>query len=81
MNRDCNKCIHHISGKCDAWECDMKTLKDYRNVIIDEFAERIKELFKYESAWGETLCHQRFVVDISKINEIVEQLKGSVRNN
>lgn len=43
MNRDCNKCIHHISGKCDAWVCDMKTLKDYKNGIIDEFKERLKK--------------------------------------
>lgn len=20
MERDCKKCIHHISGACDAWE-------------------------------------------------------------
>lgn len=41
MNRDCNKCIHHISGKCDAWECDMKTLEDYRDKIIDRFVSRL----------------------------------------
>ena len=40
--RDCNKCIHHISGNCDAWDCEMQTLEDYRNKVIDEFAERIK---------------------------------------
>ena len=39
--RDCNKCIHHISGSCSAWECEMQTLEDYRNKVIDEFAERL----------------------------------------
>lgn len=39
MERDCKKCVHHISGNCDAWECNMQTLKDYRNAVIDEFAE------------------------------------------
>lgn len=39
--RDCNKCIHHISGSCDAWECEMQTLEDYGNKVIDEFAERL----------------------------------------
>lgn len=47
--RDCNKCIHHISGSCSAWKCDMQTLEDYRNKVIDEFAERLKsdEFQKY----------------------------------
>ena len=39
--RDCNKCLHHISGSCSAWECEMQTLEDYRNKVIDEFAERL----------------------------------------
>ena len=41
MNRDCNKCIHHISGMCSKWECEMTTLEDYRNKAIDEFAEKL----------------------------------------
>lgn len=63
MNRDCNKCIHHISGKCDAWECDMKTLKDYRDKIIDEFTEQIKKMCK-----GITIAEKA-------IDEIAEKLK------
>lgn len=39
--RDCNKCLHHISGSCSAWECEMQTLEDYRNKVIDEFSERL----------------------------------------
>lgn len=46
--RDCNKCIHHISGSCSAWECEMQTLEDYRNKIIDEFANRLCSKIKAE---------------------------------
>lgn len=41
MERNCQKCIHHISGACSKWECEMQTLEDYRNKVIDEFAERL----------------------------------------
>ena len=33
-------------------EANLKT-EEIRNKAIDEFAERLKELFKYESAWGQ----------------------------
>lgn len=52
------------------------TEAEIRAKAIDEFAEKLKELFKYESAWGETQYYQRLVIDISKIDEIAEQLKG-----
>lgn len=80
MDRNCNKCIHHTSGLCSKWDCEMTTLEDYRDKVIDEFAERIKELFKYESAWYKTMYHQRLVIDIGKIDEIAEQLKAGVKN-
>lgn len=51
------------------------TEAEIRAKAIDEFAERMKELFKYESAWGNTQYRQRFAIDISKIDEIAEQMK------
>lgn len=66
--RDCNKCIHHISGSCSAWECEMQTLEDYRNKAIDEFAERL---------------HLKIIAEIDDcadelewIDEIAEQMKA-----
>ena len=66
--RDCNKCLHHISGSCSAWECEMQTLEDYRNKVIDEFAERL---------------HSKIIAEIDDcadelewINEIAEQMKA-----
>lgn len=45
MERDCKKCIHHISGACSAWECNMETLEDYRNKVIDEAMEIVKRAY------------------------------------
>ena len=52
------------------------TEAEIRAKAIDEFAERLKELFKYESAWGKTEYHKRFVIDISKIDELAEEMRG-----
>ena len=66
--RDCNKCIHHISGSCSAWECEMQTLEEYRNEVIDEFAEKI---FEYCS-----------MSDMNRkmIKQIAEQMKAGGEN-
>lgn len=63
-----NDCEHYDS-----------TAEYVRNNAIDEFAEALKELFKYESAWHKTMYHQRFVIDIDKIDEIAEQMKAGAK--
>lgn len=83
--RDCNKCIHHISGSCSAWECEMQTLEDYRNKVIDEFAERIALEISESIIWGmlPTDCKDGvsdeivdYVIDTSK--KIAEQMRKEV---
>ena len=66
--RDCNKCLHHISGSCSAWECEMQTLEDYRNKIIDEFANRLcsKIIAEIDDCADE----------LEWIEEIAEQMKA-----
>lgn len=49
MNRDCNKCIHHTSGACSSWDCEMMTLEDYRNKVIDEFLKDLAE--EHNNGW------------------------------
>lgn len=39
--RDCEKCIHHISGECSKWYCEMQTLEDYRDKVIDDFTNTL----------------------------------------
>lgn len=70
--RDCNKCIHHISGSCSAWECEMQTLEDYRNKAIDEFVERL-----YSKIIAEI---DDCADELEWIDEIAEKLKAGVEN-
>ena len=68
--RDCNKCIHHMSGRCSAWECDMQTLEDYRDMFIDEFASKLKSRLT-------DAIYQKDVESMTNlINEIAEQVKS-----
>lgn len=55
-------------------------IQEIRNKAIDEFAEQIKELFKYESAWYKTMYHQRLVIDIDKIDEVAQHMKAGDNN-
>ena len=79
--RDCNKCIHHISGSCDAWECEMQTLEDYRNKAIDEFAERLKSESYNGYATLEDYSEDTIEsVGVEDIVRIAEQMKAGGEN-
>lgn len=73
--RDCQKCIHHISGECNKWSCEMQTLGDYRGKVIDEFAEAMKKqahwIQQYTNAFGNAAN-----VICEKVNQIAEQMKA-----
>ena len=34
MDRDCNNCIHHMTGSCSKFNCDFVTVDDVRNKAI-----------------------------------------------
>lgn len=82
MERNCQKCIHHISGLCSKWECEMTTLEDYRDKVIDEFASElankdnivkhdIDELMESSGHYDLACNYLRAYID-----DIAEQLKG-----
>lgn len=84
MERNCQICIHHISGLCSKWDCEMQTLEEYRNRAIDEFAEKIKKK-GIEDGWncddvygnscGVVSCEECENIFLREIDEIAEQMK------
>lgn len=89
--RDCNKCIHHISGSCSAWDCEMQTLEEYRNEVIDEFAEKLSLEISESIIWDMLATMSKnsslsdtsdkivdYVIDTSK--KIAEQMKAGGKN-
>lgn len=39
--RECEKCIHHISGSCGKWECEYETLEDFEKKSIEVGVNRL----------------------------------------
>ena len=82
MDRDCNNCIHHTTGSCSKFNCDLVTVSDVWNKAIDDFAEKmnakcdgiIKEKWNSNVApisWAEAYADFK-----DDIDEIAEQLKA-----
>lgn len=91
MERNCQKCIHHISGLCSKWECAMQTLEDYRDKVIDEFVEKLSLEVSESIIWDMLATMSKnsslsdtsdeivdYVIDTSK--KIADQMKAGVKN-
>ena len=75
MDRDCTKCIHHISGSCSVWDCEMETLEEHdAKVRADAIDDAIHHLDN-----SKVNCHEDYVdgIDfaIGVLRSIAEQLK------
>lgn len=78
MERDCKKCIHHISGACDAWECHMETLQDYRAKAIDEFAEKVVAELEKEKEIHTNHYNISIYKDFPEIKQRYKQICGVI---
>lgn len=64
MDRDCNKCIHHTSGSCSAWECTgTVTVEDVKADAIDEVIDLYNEM------------HGSLATNVYEFGERLKQLK------
>ena len=41
--RNCNKCIHHTSGNCDSWDCNMQTVEDVKKEAVNKYVKAVVE--------------------------------------
>ena len=70
---NCNKCIHHTSGNCDSWDCNMQTVEDAKNEAVNEYAKMVVEEFdkKYNnSLWIKG--DEEFSITRNELIEIVK---------
>ena len=48
IDRNCEKCVHHLSGYCDSWDCNMQTVDDVKKEAVNEYIKAVvKELDEY----------------------------------
>ena len=44
-DRNCEKCVHHMNGYCDSWDCHMQTVDDVKKEAVNEYIKAVvKEL-------------------------------------
>ena len=43
---NCNKCIHHTSGMCDSWDCNMQTVEDVKKEAVNEYVKAVVDELK-----------------------------------
>ena len=48
--RNCDKCIHHINGYCDSWDCNMQTVEDVKNEAVNEYVKAVVEELETDSS-------------------------------
>lgn len=79
-SRQCIKCIHSTPKGCSAWVCKMETLEDYRNKVIDEFAEKLKETLNTyiedAKSEGDYTYIEPFEISKRAVNEVSKDLKA-----
>lgn len=77
MNKNCAKCVYHIGGACSKFKCEMTTLEEYRNKVIDVVLEKATQIV-YEANDRERNPQPRdMVADIHfKFLDLAEQMKG-----
>lgn len=45
MNRNCDRCIHHVGGACSKWKCQMETISEFENRVRNEEKKKTVETF------------------------------------
>ena len=74
-DRNCEKCVHHMNGYCDSWDCNMQTVDDVKKEAVNEYIKAVvKELeeAKHEICLSDDdLEHYQNGID--KAIEIVKQ--------
>ena len=42
-DRNCEKCVHHMNGYCDSWDCNMQTVDDVKKEAVNEYIKAVVE--------------------------------------
>ena len=40
-DRNCEKCVHHMNGYCDSWDCNMQTVDDVKKEAVNEYIKAV----------------------------------------
>ena len=70
--RNCDKCIHNISGNCDSWDCKMQTVEDVKKEAVNEYVKSVvEELELHSFEFGTDTLPAHYV----RLNDAIEIVK------
>ena len=73
--RNCDKCIHHINGYCDSWDCNMQTVDDVQKEAVNEYVKAVVEELETDSSvqlYGSGNS-DNYLIPVKRAIEIVKQ--------
>ena len=81
--RNCDKCIHHINGYCDSWDCNMQTVEDAKKETVNEYVKAVVEKLedRVNEANNNCLCEMHengHTLDFENENGRIKGLKEAI---
>ena len=73
--RNCGKCVHHIRGYCDSWDCNMQTVDDVKKEAVNEYIKAVVKELDIARTYNDGLISEVIPFDI-----VVEILKAGMKN-
>ena len=73
--RNCDKCIHHINGYCDSWDCNMQTVEDVKKEAVNEYVKAVVEELETDSSvklYG-SQNSDNYMIPVKRAIEIVKK--------
>lgn len=75
IDRNCDKCVHHLSGYCDSWDCNMQTVDDVKKEAVNEYIKAVVKELDIARTYDNGLISEVIPFDI-----VVGILKAGVKN-
>ena len=77
IDRNCEKCVHHMNGYCDSWDCNMQTVDDVKKEAVNEYIKAVvEELELHSFEFGTDTLPAHYV----RLNEATEIVKAGGEN-
>ena len=69
-DRNCEKCVHHMNGYCDSWDCNMQTVDDVKKKAVNEYIKAVVKELDIARTYNDGLISEVIPFDI-----VVENMK------
>ena len=74
-DRKCEKCVHHMNGYCDSWDCNMQTVDDVKKEAVNEYIKAVIKELDIARTFNDGL-----ISEVIPFDTVVGILKAGVKN-